>query len=276
MSASSTLSGRESLPPPATGFRVSGPRLQKVALAIPTLREAENIRPLLERVGQVLDPLKIDYEILVVDDDSCDGTAEIVTAITHRDPRVRLFVRKGTRGLSGAILHGWAQTDASIVGVIDADLQHPPELLAELVAAVLAGHDLAIASRYASGGDLGSWNPLRRLVSAVAVWATWPIQRGGVRARDPMSGFFMVRSDCLQGIPFQQSGFKLLLEILVCARISSVREVPFSFGQRFRGSSKANARIALEYGRLLARLYRGRFASRRRVPLAGSIESADA
>lgn len=247
-------------------FQVSGLRSHKLALVIPTLREAENLRPLLERVRRVLDPLEVDYEILVVDDDSCDGTEELVEGIARQCPRVRLLLRRGQRGLAGAVLHGWAHTDASIVGVMDADLQHPPELLAELAAAVVSGCDLAIASRYAIGGKLGGWNRLRRLVSAAAVWATWPIQQSGLRAADPMSGFFLVRRECLLGIPFQESGFKLLLEILVRARISSVREVPFFFGRRLRGSSKANAMVALEYGRLLARLYRDRFGHRKAVP----------
>lgn len=245
------------------GLRTS----QKVALAIPTLREAGNIPVLLDRVRAALDQVKLNYEILIVDDDSQDGTEEIVTEIGRTDPRVRLLVRKGKRGLSGAILHGWANTDASIVGVMDADLQHPPELLPELIATMFSGCDLAIGSRYTSGGGLGEWNPVRKLISAAAVWATWPIQRAGLRAKDPMSGFFLVRRDCLNGIPFQEAGFKLLLEVLVRARLTSVREIPFAFGQRYRGASKANVRVAVDYGKLLARLYRGRFGFRHSVPV---------
>lgn len=240
----------------------------KLSLAIPTLREAGNISVLLDRVQSVLDSLGHHYEILVVDDDSCDGTAEIVSAIAEQDARVRLLVRKRKRGLSGAILHGWENSDGAIIGVMDADLQHPPELLRELLTAMLSGCDLVIGSRYSRGGGLSEWNPVRRLISAVAVWATWPIQRMGLRARDPMSGFFFVRRDCLDGISFQESGFKLLLEILVRARISSVREVPFAFARRYRGSSKANIRVAIEYGRLLARLYRERFNARRAIPVS--------
>ncbi len=238
-----------------------------LALTIPTLREAGNIPVLLDRVRAALDPLAIDYEILIVDDDSRDGIEEIVSVISQQDPRVRLLVRKGQRGLSGAVLHGWVNTSASIVGVMDADLQHPPELLPTLVASLLTGADLVIGSRYTEGGGLGEWNPLRKLVSAAAVWATWPIQRAGLRAKDPMSGFFFVRRECLNGIAFQEAGFKLLLEILVRARLSSVHESPFAFGQRYRGASKANLKVALDYGRLLARLYRARFGFRQAVPV---------
>lgn len=241
---------------------------RKLALAIPTLHEAENIPVLLDRVRAALDPLKIDYEILIVDDDSRDGTEEIVTAIARQDPRVRLLVRKGQRSLSGAVLHGWANTSASIVGVMDADLQHPPELLPELVASLLSGTDLVIGSRYTEGGGLGEWNPVRRLLSAAAVWVTWPIQRMGLRAKDPMSGFFFVRRGCLEGIAFQEAGFKLLLEVLVRARIASVSEVPFAFGARFRGASKANMKVAVDYARLLVRLYRSRFGFKAAVPVS--------
>lgn len=278
MSATSIIS-HEVVRPHSTSAQLAtsqNGRCDKLALIIPTLCEAENLCPLLERIHRALDPLEMEYEILVVDDESGDGTAEVARALARRDSRVRLLVRNGQRGLSGAVLHGWLHTDSPIVGVMDADLQHPPELLPELVTAMIAGCDLAIGSRYATGGELGSWNPLRRLFSTAAVLATWPIQKRGLRARDPMSGFFLVRRDCLAGVPFQKSGFKLLLEILVRARISSVREVPFAFGRRFRGSSKANAKVALEYGRLLARLYRGRFGFRRTVPADVFVEAAEA
>jgi glycosyltransferase involved in cell wall biosynthesis len=159
---------------------------EKLALVIPTLREAENISGLLDHVRSVLDPVGIAYEILVVDDDSQDGTEGIVTAIARQDQRVRLLVRRGERGLSGAVLYGWQNTDASILGVMDADLQHPPELLPALLNSIKTGHDLVIGSRYIAGGRLGDWNPIRKLVSAAAVWATWPIQRSGLYAKDSL------------------------------------------------------------------------------------------
>ena len=232
---------------------------EKLALVIPTLCEAENIGGLLRHIRSVIDPLKITYEILVVDDDSRDGTAEVVSAIAAEDPRVRLLVRKGERGLSGAVLYGWRHTDAAILGVMDADLQHPPELLPKLLAPILEGRDLVIGSRYTPGGELGAWNPVRKFLSAAAVWVTWPLQKSRLRAKDPMSGFFMVRRECLDQVKLQSAGFKLLLEILVRGHIHSVEEVPFIFGQRYRGASKANFRVAWDYARLLGRLYAGRF-----------------
>jgi len=231
---------------------------EKLALVIPTLCEAENIGGLLDSVRAVLDPLNIPYEILVVDDDSSDGTGELVSMISQQDPRVRLLVRKGERGLSGAILHGWQHTDAGILGVMDADLQHPPELLPQLLEGIHDGRDMVIGSRYTPGGGVGGWNPVRKLLSSAAVWVTWPIQRRRIRAKDPMSGFFMLRRNCMQRIPFQRTGFKLLLEILVRGHIQSLAEVPFAFGSRYRGASKANFRVAWDYGLLLMRLYGAR------------------
>ena len=227
----------------------------RLALVIPTLCEADNIGGLLVNVRNILTAAQIPWEILVVDDDSSDGTGDVVSAIAVEDPRVRLIVRKGQRGLSGAVLDGWTHTDAEVLGVMDADLQHPPELLPKLFEAVSQGNDLVIGSRYTPGGGLGEWNLMRKLLSAAAVWATWPIQRRKLRAKDPMSGFFMVRRGCVQQIDFQRTGFKLLLEILVRARIASVAEIPFAFGERFRGASKASAKVAWDYACLLARLY---------------------
>ncbi len=243
---------------PAQGGR------EKLALVIPTLREAENLRGLIGHIRSVLDPLLIPYEIVVVDDDSRDGTEELVSALSLEDPRVRLLVRKGMRGLSGAILYGWERTDAEILGVMDADLQHPPELLPQLIGAIQRGRDMAIGSRYTPGGELGEWNWARKFFSTAAVLVTWPLQRARIRVKDPMSGFFLVRRRCLDQIHFQPSGFKLLLEILVRGRIASIEEVPFAFGLRYRGASKANFKIAWDYGLLLVRLYAGRCAFWRR------------
>lgn len=238
---------------------------EKLALVIPTLREAANIRAVLDHTRSVLNPIGIRYEIIVVDDDSDDETGEIVSAIAHDDPHVRLVVRKGAKGVAGATLLGWQNTDATILGEMDADLQHPPELLSELVAAILEGHDAAIGSRYAEGGSLGDWNLPRKLLSAAALWVAMPVQRKQIRAKDPTSGFFLVRRECIDRIEFQQTGFKLLLDILVRGRIRSIKEVPFAFRGRDQGASKATFKVACEYAGLLSKLYWERFGFHRRT-----------
>jgi dolichol-phosphate mannosyltransferase len=232
---------------------------EKIALVIPTLHEVESLGVLLDRVLRALKSSGAAFEILVVDDDSRDGTEELVKAYAREDERIRLLIRKGERGLSGAILHGWQHTDAGILAVMDADMQHPPHMLSDLVRAMQQGNDLVVGSRYACGGRLGEWNPARKFISAAAVWVTLPIQRASLRVCDPMSGFFMVRRRCIQSLMFQATGFKLLLEILVRGHLTSVCEVPFSFGSRAAGKSKASIKVALDYLQLLVRLYAIRF-----------------
>jgi len=228
-----------------------------------TSAEAANIHAVLQRVRTSLDPLAIPYELIVVDDDSGDGTTEIVHRISETDPRVRLLVRSNARGLGGAVVHGWERSEAEIVGVIDADLQHPPELLPELWKAIESGSDLALASRYAEAGGVRNWHPLRHGLSRIAIWLTHPLQKPGIRVLDPMSGFFLVRRSCLCGVTLETQGFKILLEILVRGEVGSATEIPFSFGRREAGTSKAGVKEGLDYLFLLGRLVRDAFALRR-------------
>lgn len=244
---------------PSTGGAIPAGRREKLALVIPAWREAANLGALLKRVRRTLERLDVAWEVVVVDDDSRDGTEEIVGAMACEDSRVRLLVRRGERGLSGAILHGWRHSDANLLGVMDGDGQHPAEILPELLGAVGGGRDVAIGSRYANGGRCG-WDPVRQAMSMAAIMAARPLQASSLRVRDPMSGFFMVRRECIEHVDFQTAGFKLLLEILVCGRIGSVEEIPIVFGRREAGRSKASARVAWDYVTLLARLYRARFA----------------
>jgi dolichol-phosphate mannosyltransferase len=227
----------------------------RLAVVVPTLNEEGNIGALIERARTALDLEKIPFEIIVVDDDSSDQTAARVEAIAAQDSRVRLIVRKGERGLSGAILDGWRASTADVYGVIDADLQHPPEVLPSLYKAIVSGRDLAIGSRYAQGGGTGNWNFVRKFLSSAAIWASWPLFRRGVRAHDPMAGLFMVRRECVENIPFQRQGFKLLLDVLVRSRVRSLAEVPIDFGLRTADESKANMGVGIDYARLLVRLY---------------------
>ena len=242
---------------------------EKLALILPALREAENLGHVLCTVRAALDRIPIPWEVLVVDDDSRDGTEAIVGAITREDARVRLLVRHNHRGLAGAILHGWQHTDASIYGVMDADGQHPPEVLPDLLAAILRGRDLAIASRYTPGGRCGS-SRLRWLISQAAMRVACPLLPLRSQVCDPISGFFLVRRRCIQNVRFQTRGFKLLLEILARAPIGTVEEIPFAFGRRRAGKSKISLAVTWDYVTLLARLYRSRWeVPRIKQPAAG-------
>ena len=261
----------------ASGVRNKSPlptdRSQKLAIVIPAFREAGNIRELLERIQRSVDPLGVPYEAIVVDDDSGDGIESLVKELSERDPRIRLLIRKNVRGLAGAIIHGWHHTDAGVLGVMDADLQHPPELLPQLWQALQSGADSVVASRYAPQSSRPNWNRFRHLVSQLAIWMARPLQNPAIRVWDPMSGFFLVRRPCIETVQFQAEGFKILLEILARGRIRSVVEVPFTFGKRRAGKSKASPRVAIDYLRLLARLWRERRGSHANVPVSDCVQS---
>jgi dolichol-phosphate mannosyltransferase len=229
---------------------------EKFALVIPTLNEAGNIPELLNRTQIALARVNLDYELVIVDDDSQDETGEVVERYRRGDPRIRLLVRRGQRGLAGAVLHGWQHTNATLLGVMDADLQHPPEILPQLLESVRSGTDIAIASRYASKNCVSNWNMLRQFISRCGTWATMPLQRRELRIKDPLSGFFVVRREAIEGLELQPYGFKILLEILVKGRIQSAAEIPFQFAIRHAGRSKADIRVAMQYFSLLGKLSR--------------------
>jgi dolichol-phosphate mannosyltransferase len=229
---------------------------EKLALVVPTLNESGNIGRLLDEVSAALRPLDFPYEIVVVDDDSTDCTTDIVLNYSRKDPHVRLLSRKEEKGLAGAVVHGWCHTDASLLGVIDADLQHPPSLLPGLLGAMADGNDIAIASRYVAKDGVKGWNPLRVAISRVSTLVTLPFQRKGIRVKDPMSGFFIVRRDAIEGLEFEARGFKLLLEVLVRGRIRRAKEIPFQFGLRHAGKSKAGTAVAFHFLQLLGKLSR--------------------
>ena len=230
---------------------------EKFVLVIPTLNEAGNIQQVLDRSIGALSATSCTWRILVVDDASADGTVDIVREYAKTDPRIDLLIRHGERGLAGAITYGWAHSSADLLGVIDADLQHPPELIPALIAEVSNGTDIAIASRYVKPHSMDEWNPLRRLISRLSIAASRPLQRPALQVKDPMSGFFVLRRECIEGLRFQQSGFKLLLEILAKGRIETASEVPFTFTVRQKGRSKANLWTAVHYLLLLLKLSRG-------------------
>lgn len=240
------------------------------ALVVPTLNEAGNIKALLDRSMAALSESPVQWEIIVVDDESTDSTDEIARRYAESDARIRLVTRHGCRGLAGAITNGWAQSEADILGVIDADLQHPPELLPALIDAVRDGFDLAIASRYVRPHSMDSWSPIRRMISRLSVLASAPVQRRALKVKDPMSGFFVLRRECIAGLSFQPTGFKLLLEILTRGNIEFIQEIPFKFATRQHGKSKANLMTAINYVSLLCHL-----SFKRKEAASNSIDSRD-
>ena len=227
-----------------------------VSIVVPTLREAANIPALADRVQAALSGSGEEWELLLVDDDSNDGSEEVVADLARRLP-MRIEVRRNVpRDLSLAVLDGIRLARFDRVVVMDADLSHPPERICDLLAALDCGCDLALGSRYVAGGHVdSSWGLGRRLNSLAATVLARPL----VRCRDPMSGFFAAdRRSLPEPARLQPIGYKIGLELMVRGRLR-VTEVPIDFADRDLGSSKMNWRQQLNYLRHLYRLYRYRY-----------------
>jgi len=215
-----------------------------VSIIVPTYNERGNIGPLVARVGGALSGQS--YELFFVDDDSQDGTGEAIRSLAGRFP-VPLMVRQGKKGLASAVLDGVAATDSPLVIVMDADLQHPPEVLPGLLSAIESGADVVVASRYMPGGGVPGWSLFRRTASRVAGLIAHILLPRTRRVHDPMSGYFAFRREVITGINLSPTGFKILLEILVRGSYRKVVEVPYRFGTRQAGSSKLGLRQELEF-----------------------------
>ena len=227
-----------------------------LSIIIPTYNEAGNLPELLRRVSRVVTERGIASEVLVMDDSSPDGTAEVARKVDVTVP-VRVVERTGERGLSPAVIEGIGCARGTYVLVMDADLQHPPEALPDLLEAVRNGADFVIGSRYVPGGVSQDFNWYRRLNSRAATLLAAPLLGG--RVRDPMAGFFCFRRDLAADCELSAVGYKIGLEILVKCRPAKVAEVPITFGTRLAGDSKMNLSQQVDYLRHLRRLYEWRW-----------------
>lgn len=219
-----------------------------ISLVIPTLNERANVAPLLDELKQVLGSAA--WEAVFVDD-STDGTDEAIGALALSDPRVRLIHRAVSRGgLAGAVVDGLAYACGTFVCVLDADFQHPPARVPEMLAeASRSGADLVIASRYVAGGSTaGLGGPLRQLYSrGLRAVTRLVFPRRLAHITDPLGGYFLVRRSVVQGAALRPIGYKILLEILVRCRWHEAREVPYRFQLRLHGASKANLKEGLRF-----------------------------
>ena len=219
------------------------------SLVVPTFNERPNIRPLLERIEAVLKQDPIDFEIILVDDNSPDESWKLAQEIAKEDSHLRVIRREGARGLATAVVSGWKAAKGEILGVIDADLQHPPEFLPDLLKPILRGFaDISVASRHASGGGVGEWNLLRRFVSrGAAAIAFLMLPRTLRLLRDPMSGFFLIKRSVIDSARLKPKGYKILLEVLAKGNYRRIVEVPYVFEERKDGKSKLGPKQYLEF-----------------------------
>jgi dolichol-phosphate mannosyltransferase len=219
----------------------------ELAVVVPTYQESGNVAELVRRVEEVLDGIA--WELIFVDDDSPDGTADRVRELARGDARVRVLQRVGRRGLSSACIEGMLATSAPFVAVMDGDLQHDESLLPRMLHALKSDDlEIAVGSRYVDGGGLGDWDARRRVMSRLATRIGQILIRADLK--DPMSGFFMVRTDVLRSCARRLSGvgFKILLDIFSAAeRPLRFREIPFTFRQRQAGASKLDHAVLWEY-----------------------------
>jgi dolichol-phosphate mannosyltransferase len=232
-------------------------RATTIDVIVPTFREAGNIPLLIERLDALRRAHSDPLQLTIVDDDSRDGTAEIIERLNL--PWVRLIVRSADRGLSAAVLEGLRRTTGDIIVVMDADLSHPPEAIPSMLEKLGNGCDFVVGSRYVEGGVTDDdWGFLRWLNSRVATLLARPF----TSIKDPMSGFFALRrttfaaADALNPI-----GYKIGLELLVKCRCSHVTEVPIAFADRIHGESKLSVREQFRYLRHIRRLFIYRYGT---------------
>ncbi len=238
----------------------------QLAIVLPTYNERGNLRSMVARLDAAL--AGIAWEAIFVDDNSPDGTADEARAIALENPRVRVIHRIGRRGLASAAIEGMLSTAAPVVAVMDADHQHDPALLPQMLAAVSGGdYDVAYASRFCEGASTEAWGrPDRVKASGVANGLARRLT--GVELSDPMSGYFMLRTATLRADAHRLSGvgFKILLDILATVDAPlRVKEFPLNFAARAEGESKLDRTVVFEflvglYDRWLGRIIPTRFA----------------
>ncbi len=229
---------------------MESPNAPDLTIVVPTFREAASLPHLIDRVARLRDQNGLGIELLVVDDNSRDGTEGVLAA--RSEPWVRLIVRTEERGLSGAVLRGLDEARGEILVVMDADLSHPPEVVPQMLRALDSGSDFVVGSRYVDGGSIaGGWGWLRRLNSYGATLLARPF----TKVRDPMSGFFALRRETYgRARSLNPIGYKIGLELMVKCDCKAVSEVPIHFEERRFGESKLSFNEQLKYLQHIRRL----------------------
>lgn len=231
-----------------------------LSLVIPTYNEAENLPILVGRLSDILS--MIDYELIVVDDDSPDRTWELAESMSVDNKRIRSIRRIGERGLSSAVMAGMATAEGDVVAVIDADLQHDPSILPDMIKPILAGRaDVVVASREVEGGSYGDFATSRRTLSVAG--ASLARTLTGTPVSDPMSGFFALSREHMERVApkVNPRGFKILLEFLARGEQPRVAEIGYEFGLRQHGETKLTTSVAFSYLVSLIGLVTGRMLS---------------
>jgi len=233
----------------------------KFSLVVPTYNEAGGIERLITTLDEIFKKNNLDGEIIVVDDNSPDGTGAIVDRLAESYP-VRCLHRPGKLGLSSGVIDGWAfaRPESEAVGAMDADFSHDANIVPRMVKALEDGYGLAIGSRYVPGSGIENWPLKRKITSIVAIALAKPL----TPVRDITSGFFLIKRDALTGVELDPIGFKIGLEVIAKAHYGRVIEIPYVFTDRIVGESKLNQKEIVNYLRQLGRIYALKFAGGKR------------
>lgn len=226
------------------------------SMVVPTYNEAGGIERLIRSLDDIFRRDGLDGEIVVVDDNSPDGTGAIVDNLAAELP-VRCLHRPGKLGLSSGVIDGWkfARPESQALGAMDADFSHDVDILPKMVAALESGeYGLAVGSRYVAGGGITNWPWTRIVTSRVACLLASPL----TRVKDITSGYFLVRREALDGVRLDPIGFKIGLEVVAKAHYGKAIEIPYVFTDRVVGESKLNEKEIFNYLRQLRRLYAAR------------------
>jgi dolichol-phosphate mannosyltransferase len=242
-------------------------------MVVPTYNERERLEHFVRALAGVLGGARIDGEIIIVDDNSPDGTGELADGLARELP-VRVVHRAGKLGLGSAVMAGFGVARGEVLGVMDADVSHPPERVPVLVAALQdTGADVVIGSRYIPGGGTKNWPLSRTIMSRTACL----VARLVTPVHDAASGFFVLRRPVIQGVEIKAAGFKICLELLVRGSVRSVVEVPYVFTDRAAGQSKMNHREALGFLVQIGQLFQWERRERKARPVRSQLspEQAD-
>lgn len=223
-----------------------------ITIIIPTYNEKDNLPLLINAIFDVLNGNFLQGNIIIVDDNSPDGTGKIADELSIKNNKIYVLHRKSKQGLSSAVVEGFKHARGEIIGVMDADLSHPPELIPKLVQPILDGEsEFVIASRYMQKGKIEKWHFGRKITSWVAKILARPL----TNVSDPVSGFFFLKKSIIDGTELSPIGYKIMLEIIVKGRYSTIIEVPFTFKNRYKGESKLDWKEHFNYVQHLLKLY---------------------
>lgn len=227
--------------------------MYQLSIVVPTYNESKNINTLYERINTAL--CGIDYELIFVDD-SKDDTPEVIKKLQDRCSNVRLKHRVNEKGLATAVLCGFSMAQGAYIAVMDADLQHPPEILRSMYAVVSAGYDVCVPSRFIPGGSDGGLNIWRKFVSWTARYMGKILLSSLRKITDPTSGLFMFKREIIEQADLQPIGWKIMVEVLAMGHFTTVVEIPYRFCERNAGESKLDSKVTMQYIKQLFGLIR--------------------